>query len=37
MGTSDLPLPGELSLISLAPTDVQRGATPPLASPGASA
>lgn len=34
MSTPELPLPGELSLVSMAPSDAQRGATPPLASPG---
>lgn len=35
MGPADPTSPGELSLVSHAPTDLERGATPPLASPGA--
>lgn len=34
MAGPELPTPGELSLVHHAPSDLERGATPPLASPG---
>ena len=35
MAGPELPTPGELSLVHHAPSDLERGATPPLVSPGA--